>query len=89
MSGSNSEHPFVTGRESVLVLCNDLSDNVPLQGPTKEYPFFMAFRSNQPIAFVGNMAALTEDFYKRIKQFPVQPDLQKELLDVFKNYMRE
>lgn len=82
-----AEHPDVTGRESILVLCNELSDDVPLQGPTEEYPYFMAFRSKCPIAIVASMASLTPEFYQRIKDFPNDPDLQKEFTSVFKKYM--
>ena len=87
MSSNNDEHPGVRCRESLVVLCDDINDNVPLQGPTPEYPYFMAFRSKTPIAIIGNLAALTDDFYKHVKKFPVSTDLQQDLLSVFKNYI--
>lgn len=82
------QHPHVTGRESVFVLCNDLADNVPPQCPTEEYPYFMSFRSKTPICIVANMASITPEFYQHVKGFPNNPDLQREFKEVFKDYFK-
>lgn len=84
---TTGEHHGVTDRESILVLCNELEDNIIPMGPTEEYPYFMAFRSKTPIVMCAAMAALTIEFYKRVKNFPRDTELQKELHDVFRAHL--
>ncbi len=84
MDTATEENPNVTDRDSILVLCNELADNITPIGPTKEYPYFMAFRSKTPIVMCAVMASLTEEFYQHVKNFPKDFQLQKELYDVFR-----
>ena len=85
----SEEHPHVTGRESAIILCAEFADGVQPQGPTEEYPYFLSIRSQNPLCMAVTMAALTPEFYEYIKDFPQNPDLQKEFKDVFKGHYIE
>lgn len=79
---TNNGHPEVTHRECFLVL-SDEGD------PTQEFPHWISFRSTTPFAVIGHSANLTDDFYNRVKEFPKNPELQKELQGAFEGYVRD
>ena len=85
----SEEHPSVTGRDKLLVLCHDATMSTPVQQPTEEYPYHISFVSKTPIVICGHIAGITERFYERVKDFPDAADHHKELMGVFKDFIIE